>query len=132
MGLHRTYDGITRNFRRVLRAADVFVATGKDKASVRDFFEYIGIDFPASKIYDKDTAYDKLAALRQISGVTHKRLREIIFLDDNVNHLLMPKRNGCKTFMAGWGYHTEKQLKLSKDKKIPVIGLEDWVQKILD
>ncbi|MBU4376234.1 MAG: HAD hydrolase-like protein [Candidatus Omnitrophica bacterium] len=131
MGLHRPYGDIAQDFKKMLSMANVFVVTGKDKSSVRTFLKHSGIDFPQAKIYDKNAARNKLAALKKIAKITKNDLKDIIFLDDNINHLLEPKQNGCKAYMAGWGYHSEEHLQSAKKKKIPVVALEDWVKKIL-
>lgn len=132
IGLHRIYDGIPRNFKKIMDIADVFVVTGKDKDSVTTFLKHMGIVFDESNIYGKKAACNKVAAIKKVTKVTQKKWEDIIFLDDNINHLLEPQQKGCKVYMAGWGYHTNRQLQLARDKKISILGLKDWAEKLQD
>ncbi len=130
INLHHTYEGISRDFKRLSEWADVFVVTGKDSDSVKTFLKHIGIEISESRIYDKNAAADKLAALKAISKNTNKKLSDVTFLDDNVYHLLAPKESGCKTYMAGWGYHSEEHLALARRNDIEVLDLGNWYARI--
>src|SRR3989338_7628338 len=130
--LHDVYEGISENFQKINNVADVFIVTGKDKRSVKTFLNSFGINFLEKKIYDKEAADNKLGALKEIAKITQKRLTDIIFLDDNIYHLLPPKQNGCQVFMAGWGYHCDGHLRKAKEQGIEVLQLQNWKERITE
>jgi phosphoglycolate phosphatase-like HAD superfamily hydrolase len=105
--------------------------TGKDRTSVQIFFERFDLPLESSRIYDKDVAHDKLAAIRLIVGKAGWPLASTLFVDDNIYHLLPADQAGCLVFMAGWGYHTAEQMDVAKRRSIPVLELETWAVTLL-
>ncbi len=132
ISLHRLYEGVRENFKKLLKLTEVFIVTGKDKRSVDIFLRHNRIVFSGSKIFDKEAADNKLVALDRISNITHKDADEIIFIDDNIKHLLGPKKQGYIVYLAKWGYGLPHDIILAKQKKIPVISLEDWTDVVFD
>ena len=128
LSLHSSYENVPENMKKVMKSANVYIVTGKDKDSVRTFLYHLGIDIQDSKIYDKNAARNKIGALKKVAQREDKSLAEIIFLDDNINHLMEPKKAGCLVYMAGWGYHSKEQMELAKSKGVPILGLKHWVK----
>lgn len=130
--LHYPYQGIAEGLKKIIKTAHVFMVTsGKDKSSVKTFLRHIGIDFPEEKIYDKQIAANKRVALEKIAQQTGQRLKDIIFLDDNINHIFNLKQAGCQIYMAGWGYHTNEHLKKVKKRGIPILTLDNWSNHLI-
>ncbi len=125
--LHYPYQGIADGLQRIIKIANVFMVTsGKDKPSVKIFLRHLGIDFPEEKIYDKQIAANKRTALEKIAQQTGQKLKDIIFLDDNINHIFNLKQAGCQISMAGWGYHTDEHLTKVAARGIPILDLDNW------
>ena len=132
LSLHTIYPGIPVNLRRLWDLFDLFVVTGKDWQSVRMFFDGFDLPIERSRVYDKDAAHDKLEAIRIIAGNAGQPLTSTVFVDDNIYHLLPPHEAGCSAFMAGWGYHTNDQIQLAKQRSIPILELETWADLLLE
>jgi hypothetical protein len=65
-----------------------------------------------------------------IAASLRRTLDAAVFIDDNVHHLLAPSQAGCHVFMAGWGYHTDEQMRLARDRFIPILQLESWTETV--
>ena len=132
IGLNCSYDGFPDDFKKIIAETDVYiVSSGKDKASVLTFLSSLGIDFPAEKIYDNTVARDKLVALKTIAEINNEKLENIIFIDDNINHVMNVKQGGCKIFMAGWGYHSEGHICQAIINNVDVVSLVNWREQVL-
>lgn len=132
LNLLYSYEDFSENMKKVIIKTDVYIVTGKDKDSVRTFLLHAGIDFQASRIYDKDAAHNKVGALKEIAQRENRALAEIVFLDDNINHLLEPKEAGCLVYLAGWGYHLQEHLQKAVYNKIEILNLKDWCDIIMN
>lgn len=131
LGLHTVYQGIPAALQTLSGAFSLYVVTGKDAESVRLFFGRFGLPIPPSRIYDKDVAHDKLAAIRMIAANPGQPLSSAHFLDDNVYHLLPAKKAGCHTYLASWGYHTPEQLGLARQEGVQIVELQTWREVLL-
>ncbi len=123
--LHQFYPEIGEIVRKIHQKHVVYIVTGKDKESVSDFLKDLNLQIPASHIYDRDAAKNKLAALRQIADIERKRFEETYFIDDNITHLVEPCRAGFKVFLAEWGYGLPEHFQLAKQCQIPVVTIDD-------
>lgn len=130
--LNQVYDGMKEGLNHIMALTDVFIVSGgKEKQSIEIFFKYLGINFPQEKIYDHSVASDKVVAVRKIAQLTGSALKDIIFLDDNINHLRHLQEVGCTPIMAGWGYHTHEHITIATDHNIPILALQNWVRHII-
>ena len=48
--------------------------------------------------------------------------KKIYFFDDNVNHILQPKRHGFSVYLTTWGYSTKEFSQIAKKNKITVLN----------
>jgi phosphoglycolate phosphatase-like HAD superfamily hydrolase len=127
LNLHSVYTGIPMALAQLWKTFDVSIVTGKDASSVQTFFKLFGLPIPSSRVFDKDVAHDKLAAIRMIAANEGQPLNSTFFVDDNIHHLVPAHEAGCHAYLAGWGYHTDEQLELARRLSIPILSLEGWV-----
>lgn len=123
--LHSFYPGIREFIYSINSDHKLYVVTGKDKESVIDFLDIMKIPITNDKIYDRDAAKDKLAALKLIAKKESLPNNSIKFLDDNVTHLVKPFKCGFTVYLASWGYALPEHFKLAKKIGIPIITPED-------
>ena len=50
---------------------------------------------------------------------------KIKFIDDNITHILAPKRHGFDTGLASWGYAMPDHILIAKKNNIPIIEIEN-------
>ncbi len=122
LNLHTIYPGIPEGLRELADDYAMYVVTGKDRDSVKLFFDRMKLPLPDEQIYDKDAARDKLQAIRKINPEC--------FIDDNIIHLRPIHEAGFRALMADWGYHTAEHMKLAKALGVPVVGLSNWVDAL--
>ena len=123
--LHNLYPRIREIINRIGLDHKLYVVTGKDKESVVDFLDIMKISITNDKIYDRNAAKDKLAALKLISEKESLPNNSIKFLDDNVTHLVKPFKCGFTVYLASWGYALPEHFKLAKKIGIPIVTPED-------
>lgn len=132
LSLHHIYVGIVELFKKVQTKLNVYIVTGKDRESVVDFLNYFNIEFNINKIYDKKIARNKLIALEEIAKKEKVSHSEIIFLDDNITHLVKPYNAGFDVILADWGYGQKEHFKLAKELNIPILNIATIDERYLN
>jgi phosphoglycolate phosphatase-like HAD superfamily hydrolase len=129
--LHVPYQGVSEGARRLSPYFEVFIVTGKDRATVLQFLQLLPLDVPEDRVFDNEAAKNKLAMLKRIAAADDVQLSDVFMLDDNVVHLLPPRQAGCQVFLAHWGYHTSEHLAMARESRIPLVELDTWVEALL-
>jgi len=127
-GLHTIYEGVGEQLKKVWDRFDVYVVTGKDKETVLSFYGTLGLPLREDHVFDKDAGKHKLRAVKALAAGRGAPLSMVVFVDDNVVHLMPLKRAGCHVLMAAWGYHTDEHLEVAAReniKKVSIPGLAD-------
>ena len=119
--LHPVFDDVIAIMKRLNEEKRLFVATLKDGKSVCLILEYHGIHLSPNCLLDQSQISSKLEALNRYSKQENATKDNLIFLDDNVTHLLEPKKAGYNIFLTGWGPSLEEHRQLAIKKNIPVI-----------
>ncbi len=130
IGLHTIYPGIIEGLQLLWNHLETYVVTGKDVETVLLFFSRFGVPLGPERVLDKDTARDKLAAVRFLAGKLDLPLSETVMLDDNVRHLIPVHEAGCRALLAEWGYHTSEHLDLARSLSIPIVPVEGWAARV--
>jgi phosphoglycolate phosphatase-like HAD superfamily hydrolase len=125
------YNGLLTGMARIMERTGIYIVTGKDRDSVQAFLGRHSVTIPDNRIYDTNAARDKAAALETIAKNEKRPMADIIFLDDNINHLLHPRKAGCMVHLAGWGYHLPEHLQRAEIEGIDVLELNDWSERII-
>jgi len=121
--LHRIYPGIINLIKQVKTNYITYIVTGKDRESVLDFFREFQIEISPDHIFDKSIAKNKMAGIETIAKKETVQLNQIIFLDDNITHLITPHNNQVQTIMASWGYAQSEHVKLAEKNRIPITSI---------
>jgi phosphoglycolate phosphatase-like HAD superfamily hydrolase len=110
------------------RAGDVVlsIATAKDRTSVSLLLERYGVAdlFPPERVFDKDAGRSKRAHLQALHEETGIPYREILFVDDKVNHLGDVAPLGVEGALASWGYNGEREQRIAREHGHRVLTLE--------
>ena len=73
------------------------------------------IHISKENILDQSMISSKLEALNHFIAVKKINKQDLCFIDDNVTHLIEPKKHGFHVFLSGWGEtlpeYKEKALK---------------------
>ncbi|HEU4430673.1 MAG TPA: HAD family hydrolase [Myxococcota bacterium] len=130
--LIRPYPGLCELLRR--RAGDVslWIATAKDRRSVRELLAHYGIDdlFPEHAVLDKETAVAKREHVRLIAERARVPVAEVTFVDDKVNHLEDVAAIGARCVLAAWGYNGARERRIAAERGFLVCELSDFEARV--
>lgn len=126
--LHPVYQEVVDVIKRLHRQGQLYIATLKDGESVRLILEKHGLVLPADHLLDQSKIISKVQALNRIRDQVGCDKADLVFIDDNITHLLEPIREGYTSFMTTWGTVVlPEYLDLAHQHKIPLISISDIV-----
>jgi phosphoglycolate phosphatase-like HAD superfamily hydrolase len=120
--LHTVYEWVIDFLKIQLASNRLMVATLKDKDSVLRILEHYNLLMDPSLIIDQSEIKTKLEALNKILKLQDVTKEEIVFIDDNIAHLMAPKSDGFKSFMAAWSNVSESSKALAKANNIDILN----------
>jgi phosphoglycolate phosphatase-like HAD superfamily hydrolase len=121
IGLHQTFDDVIKVMKPLYDANRLYVATLKDEESVRLILEKQGLNLPSDHLLDQSQIKSKLQALNRFLKQTGFGKDDLVFIDDNVTHLLEPKSEGFKVYLAAWNSPVKEYLDLAAQHKIQIL-----------
>ena len=98
----------------------VLIATLKDKNSINLLLEEKGIQSKYLDILDKDDIESKQDAILLFQKKYNLKKNDIIFIDDNINHLIKLHEENYKTILATWFSNNRTQIEVAQKYKIPI------------
>jgi len=100
---------------------NILIATLKDSSSVLSLLDYKGINIEQVSILDKDKIKTKLEAVKKFSINFNFDIKDAIFFDDNVYHLLPIHEEGIETYLISWFYKNDYFIDYAKNNNIQTI-----------
>ena len=104
----------------------VVIATSNLGKAIHPAFhpDYLGFHVDLKDIFDKNYGKNKSDHMKAIAEQYRVGYSDICFIDDQLSYLLETQQLGVNVFMAGWGYCTEEQKRIAREKGIMVIEEE--------
>ena len=100
----------------------LLISTMKDKQSIIQILKNKKIKMNKKFILDQFEIENKLESLKIFMNRFNIEKKNIYFFDDNVNHILQPKRHGFSVYLTTWGYSTKEFSQIAKKNKITVLN----------
>lgn len=100
----------------------LLISTMKDKQSIIQILKNKKIKMSKKLILDQFDVKNKLESLKLFMNRFNIEKKDIYFFDDNVNHILQPKRQGFSVYLTTWGYSTKEFMQIAKKNKISVLN----------
>lgn len=119
--LHPIYVEVVSLIQNLQFSRKLFIATLKDRESVQLILRNVNIDIDDENLFDQSQINSKLDALNHIREKEKCEKEDIIFIDDNVTHLIGPKEAGYSVYLAAWGSITAEYLQIADDLKINIL-----------
>jgi phosphoglycolate phosphatase-like HAD superfamily hydrolase len=119
--LHPVYDGVIEIMKQINDQEKLYIATLKDGKSVRLILEKKGLFIEEEKLLDQAQITSKLQALDYFRGQIGCHKNDMVFIDDNVTHLLDPKSSGYPVYLVTWGSIVDEYLEIAEQNKIPLL-----------
>ena len=120
--LHPVFNGVVEVMKTLNDQNRLCIATLKDAKSVRLILENKGIKIKENRMLDQSRIKSKLQALDIFRKQLGCNKKDMVFIDDNVTHLLEPKNEKYIVFLATWGPVLEDYLSIAKINKIPLLN----------
>jgi phosphoglycolate phosphatase-like HAD superfamily hydrolase len=117
--------------KKLARNNTVYIVSTKDTNTIIVLLKHLGITIPKENILGGHLSFDKNDHIDFIAEKEHVEIGDIIFIDDNLEHLKPIKKKGVKVVMASWGYTTPKKIKEAEKLGIP-IATEKTLKEILE
>jgi len=92
---------------------------------VKLILDYHGINIQTEKLLDQSQIKSKKNALDIIKERESCSLSELIFLDDNLTHLLEPFKAGYQVYLTSWGNVLEEFLVSASEIGLPKISINE-------
>lgn len=122
------FPGIPQAVRKLSKNFLLTVATSKDVNSVNILLKKYGINdlFASDNILDKDFAKTKREHMIKFKRLHDLDFSDIHFIDDKISHLLEVKDLKVHTYLATWGFNTEREHKTAEENGIHLLKLKDF------
>jgi len=130
INLHPIFDGVIKTMKALNNQNRLYIATLKDAKSVRLILESQGLKIKEERLYDQSQIKSKLQALDRFRKQIGCSKGDMVFIDDNVTHLVEPKDAGYSVYLTTWGESMEEYLHMAKQHKIQL--LHDCTQLLRD
>ena len=128
------FEGMNKVLKDVLKKKTVIIVSSKDKTAINTILRFNDLIIDEDRIWGSDSGRDKHAIFRELKEIYQIPFSDFVFLDDNLNNLLIAKKMGIRSFFASWGYSMPNEKALARKMEIPMIRLEyfgEWVGKFL-
>lgn len=122
------YKGISNEIKKAKKIfKKVLIATAKDAKSAEKILNYYNLNL---KVIGREFSTHKDRQLTYIKEKYKVNYKNLIFIDDFVENLIVPKKLGITVALAKWGYINPESLKLAKKYKIPILRLSNLNKQI--
>lgn len=119
--LHPTHERPLRAFRELYGMRRAVIATLKDRDSVEKIMNRSGVFITKEDILDQSQITTKLQALNIYQDRFKLKKNELVFIDDNVTHLIAPLNAGYTVFLSGWGNVLKEYKNIADEYGIEII-----------
>jgi len=120
--LHPIYDDVIDVMKMLNQQNRLYIATLKDAESVKLILGKQKLEIPSERILDQSQIKSKLQALDQFRVQVDCDKNDMIFIDDNVTHLLEPKKAGYPVFLTTWGATMDEYLQIAEKNHIQLMS----------
>jgi hypothetical protein len=118
--LHPIYKDIIKILKQLSKNNQCIIATLKDRYSVEKILSNWKIKIAKKYIFDNSKIKSKIDCLELIRQQKKLSKKYFTLIDDNIMHLLPPKRNGYRVWLVQWVNYCPESVKMAKRINIPV------------
>lgn len=122
INLHEVYNDVIKVMENLNSSNKLLIATLKDEASVNLILQKNGINILPKNILDQSQIESKIDALNLFVKNKNISKKDLCFIDDNVTHLIEPKKSGYDVFLSCWGNTVEEHKQLAIQEHIQILN----------
>lgn len=123
--LHPVYDDVILLMKDLNLQQRLFIATLKDGESVKLILNHHGVNLDEGRLLDQSMIKSKLQALDIIREMLKCSQTDLLFVDDNLTHLIAPHNAGYHVYLTTWGNVLAEFIKSSQHLSLPTITIND-------
>ena len=120
--LHIIFQDVLEVMQKLNKDNRVYIATLKDAESVQLILESRNLKIPDAHILDYSKISTKLEALNYFVNYNKLDKSSLIFLDDNINHLIEPRKAGFDVFLTFWCNQVSEFKSVAESHNIPLLN----------
>jgi|TARA_B100001971_G_C18101374_1_gene489034 phosphoglycolate phosphatase-like HAD superfamily hydrolase len=102
----------------------LYIASANEKKTIIEMLNFHNIKFPQENIFDCNFAKEKVKIMEHIKNLEQCDFNNLLFIDDQVEHLKNTKHLGIQVGLATWGYCNEQQQEEANKNNIPLLDLQ--------
>lgn len=102
IALHIIYDDVLKFMKKFQIDNKLYIATLKDKKSICILLNSVNFKLNNNYILDSSQIQSKLDGLNIIRKSKNINIKDMFFIDDNIDHLIDPNKLGYKSYLANW------------------------------
>lgn len=125
--LNKVYPWVLESWGRLSEHFDYFIVSNKDAESIVLILSQNQMAMDESKIFGKDFSLSKKQIINHLLRNGSVNAADVLFIDDNYNHLLDVKELGVNLYFANWGYG---KIEGKENKDINVLDPNDFRIKL--
>lgn len=122
VNLHILYKDVLKFMEKYRNENKLFIATLKDAKSINILLDSVNFNFNVEKIFDSKKITSKINGLNLIREKYNINIKNMFFIDDNIDHLIKPHSFGYKTFLANWCNPLDDFSSKAKKNNITIIN----------
>jgi len=119
--LHPVYEDVIKVISHLNKKNMLFIATMKDAESVNLILIKNGLELSSTKLLDQEVLKTKLHAMDIFREQYGCDKQEMIFIDDNVTHLIDVTEASYPIYLSTWGNTLDDHLIIAKQNLIPLL-----------
>ena len=106
LNLNPLYAGIDKDIKMLKKKRRIFISSTKDSESIELLCSTYNLPIATEEIYGKEDGLEKIEHVKKIAEFLSVEFEDIIFIDDNIEHLKKIHSLGIRPYLAGWGYNS--------------------------
>ena len=103
----------------------LYIASANEKKTIIEMLNFHNIPFNQDNIFDCNFAKEKEVIMKHIQEKEKCEFSNLLFIDDQVEHLKNTKHLGINVGLATWGYCNEQQKEEANKNNIPLLTLHN-------
>ena len=128
--LHKPFKWLIPILQKLLLEERLWILSFKDYGSVKKLCDWIGLENTESKIFVRDGQKTKAEQLTLLASQHGVSTEELLFIDDNVTHLVPAKRDGFEVRYPEWARIAAFDVKFASEQGVQKISKSDLLRKV--
>ncbi|RQW00807.1 HAD family hydrolase [bacterium] len=107
IALHKPFSQAMEGLAGLSEQFDIYFVSNKDRDSIGVLCRHLGLEIPDSRILTGEKGKTKPEMIGEIVYERGMKAQDILFVDDQLDHLFDVAETGAKCFWASWGYERD-------------------------